>query len=263
MTSQDFFAAKPLKLGEGPGLLLAHGAGSDIQDSYGPVLEKLAANNTVIGPDYPGSGQSPLWDHPLTLDEIADYIVASAVHAGVESFAISGFSMGTAVAVRAATRHPERVTGLVLSSGFAYPNARLRLVIETWRALGRNTGDSRTLAAYLSLMVGGTTWLDERSPRETEEQLALFAAGMPAGTDAQLAVFDDIDVREDLGRIAVPTRVVSPLGDLITTPVHSRELADGIAGAELVTLDCGHAIAAEQPDAWADVLTDFLAVLNR
>lgn len=247
--------------GSGPGLLLAHGAGSDVEDSYGPILESLASRRTVIGPDYPGSGNNPLLDHPLSLDQLADNIVESAVQSGVHSFAISGFSMGVSVSVRAAVRHPERVTALVLSAGFARPNARLKLVIDTWRALGAPGGDSRVLASYLSLVVGGTRWLDERSHEEIEEQLELFSAGMPPGTDAQLALFDDIDVRADLARIAVPALVVSPLGDLLITPVHSRELADGIPGARLATLDCGHAIAAERPAEWAELITEFLAAV--
>ncbi|MEU3712879.1 alpha/beta fold hydrolase [Streptomyces catenulae] len=255
-------AEAPLKVGKGPGLLLAHGAGSDIQDSYGPVIDRIAESNTVIGPDYPGSGNTRLPEEALTLDGLADYLVASAVRAGVDSFALSGFSMGTAIAVRAATRHPERVTALILSSGFAFPNPRLRLVIETWRSLGKRPEEARILAAYLSLVVGGAEWLDGRSPDEVEEQLALFAAGMPPGTDEQLAVFDHIDVREDLGRIAVPTLVISPTGDLITTPAHSRQLVDGIPGAELLTLDCGHAIATERPDEWAAAITEFLAGVN-
>lgn len=244
--------------GSGPALLLAHGAGSDIQDSYGPILGELTGRHTVIGPDFPGSGKSPLPRGPLSLNLLADHIVDSAVRAGAETFALSGFSMGTAVAVRAAARHPERVTGLVLSSGFAKPNARLLLAIDTWRTLGRG-GDARALASYLSLLVGGATWLDARSSEELEEQLALFAAGMPPGTDEQLALFGTIDVRPDLAGIRVPTLVISPTEDILTTPSLSRELAAGIPGARLATLECGHAIAAERPGAWAALITDFLA----
>ncbi len=248
----------PLLQGDGPALLLAHGAGSDVQDSFGPLIDDLAEYRTVIGPDYPGSGNTPLSGRPLTLDELADHITESAVRHGAEKYAISGFSMGCSVAVRAAARHPERVTALILSAGFAHPNPRLRLVVDTWRALGRNLPRSRELAAYLALMVGGPEWLDERSTEEIEEQLTLFAGALPPGTDAQLALFDHIDVRADLARISVPTLVVSPLRDLLVTPLHSRELADGIPGARLAALDCGHAIAAEEPAAWAALIRDFL-----
>ncbi|MBT2507500.1 hypothetical protein J7I98_16730 [Streptomyces sp. ISL-98] len=48
----------------------------DIQDSYAPTLERLFC---------PGSGNSPLWDHPLTLDGIADYTAESAALTGFES----------------------------------------------------------------------------------------------------------------------------------------------------------------------------------
>ncbi|MFH7595259.1 alpha/beta hydrolase [Streptomyces racemochromogenes] len=259
MTSTPPSRKSVLVRGSGPGLLLAHGAGSDIEDSFGPVIENLAARRTVVGPDYPGSGDNPLPDVPLTLDMLADHIVESAVQSGVHSFAISGFSMGTTVAVRAAVRHPERVTALVLSAGFARRNARLKLAVDTWRALGAPGGDGRVLASYLSLLVGGTRWLDARSEGEIGEQLELFAAGMPPGTDAQLALFDELDVRADLARIDVPVLVVSPSGDLLVTPLHSRELAEGIPGARLATLDCGHAIAAELPAEWAALIDGFLS----
>ena len=244
--------------GSGPGLLLAHGAGSDVQDSFGPVIESLAQSRTVLGPDFPGSGSTPLADGPLSLDMLADGIVESAVQSGANTFAVSGFSMGTTVAVRAAVRHPERVTALVLSAGFAFPNPRLRLVIDTWRSLARRDPAGRDLAAFLSLMVGGTDWLDERSGAQIEKQLRLFAAGMPPGADAQLALFGHIDVRRDLAQVRVPTLVVSGSRDVFTTPVHSRELADGIPGARLAVLECGHAIAAERPAAWAALIREFL-----
>lgn len=261
MTTQPPFTNSPLVHGTGPGLLLAHGAGSDVMDSYGPVAGLLAEHHTVVGPDFPGSGATPLPDGPLTLDQLADHIVESAVHQGVHRFAISGFSMGCAVSVRAAVRHPERVTALVLSAGFARPNARLRLIADTWRELGAAPGSERALAAYLSLLVGSREWLDARSARDMEEQLTLFSEGAPPGTDAQLALFEHIDVTADLARIAVPALVVSATGDLLTTPLHSRELADGLPHAKLATLDCGHAIAMERPTEWAQLITEFLSTI--
>ncbi|MFE1788105.1 alpha/beta fold hydrolase [Streptomyces sp. NPDC059525] len=109
----------------------------------------------------------------------------------------------------------------------AYDSRNLKLAVDTRRALGAPGGDGRVLASYLSLLVGGTRWLDARSEGEIGEQLELFAAGIPPGTDAQLALFDELDVRADLARIDVPVLVVSPWGDLLITPIHSLELAGG------------------------------------
>ncbi|MFF1420471.1 alpha/beta fold hydrolase [Streptomyces sp. NPDC058280] len=120
--------------GTGPGLLLAHGATGSIEGNFAPVLPALAAAHTVVAPDYPGSGETPVADAPLDLDELTDSVVDSAVRRGVGRFAVLGFSLGTLVAVRAAVRHPERVTALVLTAGFARPDDHLLGLLPGWRA---------------------------------------------------------------------------------------------------------------------------------
>ncbi|MFZ3559932.1 alpha/beta fold hydrolase [Streptomyces sp. BH055] len=120
--------------GTGPGLLLAHGATGSIEGNFAPVLPALAAAHTVVAPDYPGSGETPVADAPLDLDELTDAVVDSAVRRGVGRFAVLGFSLGTLVAVRAAVRHPERVTALVLTAGFARPDDHVLGLLPAWRA---------------------------------------------------------------------------------------------------------------------------------
>lgn len=119
--------------GIGPGLLLAHGATGSVEGNFGPVLPALAAAHTVVAPDYPGSGATPVADAPLDLDALTDAVVDSAVRRGVGRFAVLGFSLGTLVAVRAAVRHPERVTALVLTAGFPRPDDHLLGLLPGWR----------------------------------------------------------------------------------------------------------------------------------
>ncbi|WP_055589525.1 alpha/beta fold hydrolase [Streptacidiphilus griseoplanus] len=120
--------------GTGPGLLLAHGATGSVEANFAPVLPALAAARTVVAPDYPGSGDTPVVSFPLELDELADAVVDSAVQRGFRRFAVAGFSLGTAVAVRAAVRHPTRVTALVLTAGFARADDHLLALLPGWRA---------------------------------------------------------------------------------------------------------------------------------
>jgi pimeloyl-ACP methyl ester carboxylesterase len=77
--------------------------------SWGTVVEALAAEHTVLLLNLPGSGGSPLPDVALQIDVIADQVVATAQKAGLESFAVAGASLGAAVAIKVAARHPERV----------------------------------------------------------------------------------------------------------------------------------------------------------
>lgn len=74
---------------------------------------------------------------PLTLYGLADALVRAGVDAGVSRFNILGYSLGTAVAVRAASRHPQRVTGLALTAGFT-PSR------EAWIRKGRLPGMAPT-----------------------------------------------------------------------------------------------------------------------
>ncbi|WP_112227115.1 alpha/beta fold hydrolase [Lentzea atacamensis] len=108
--------------------------GGSVQANYGPILGTLTQYFTVIAPDLPGSGGSPKAGGPLDLEKRADDLVDLAVGAGHESFFVCGCSMGCAVAVTAAVRHPDRVRGLVLSTPFGR---------STPRPGRRSTGGSR------------------------------------------------------------------------------------------------------------------------
>ncbi len=68
-----------------------------------------------------------------------------------------------------------------------------------------------------------------------------------------------VDTRADLPRITAPTLVVATTEDGLATPEHSRQLADGIPGAELVEIAAGHSIAAEARDDWLAAIRSLLA----
>ncbi|WP_079191745.1 hypothetical protein [Streptomyces sp. CB00455] len=76
--------------GSGPGLLPAHGAGGGIEANYGPIMEGLAAQRTVVGVDYSGSRRIPATSTPLELDVLADQLVAAADVEGLDTFAVCG-----------------------------------------------------------------------------------------------------------------------------------------------------------------------------
>jgi proline iminopeptidase len=68
------------------------------------------------------------------------------------------------------------------------------------------------------------------------------------------------DLRSVLARIDAPALVITGDADFITGPECARDLADGIAGAELVIVeDCGHFTFVEQPDRFRDEVTRFLS----
>lgn len=167
--------------GSGPGLALAHGAGSSVAGTYGPILEGLAAHHTVVGIDYPGSGDTPRSTTPLSLDDLADQLVAAAVAEGLDTFALSGYSLGGPVAIRAAARHPERVTALVLTATFPYRDNHLALALPIWRKLAES-GNREVLAEYLTMMALGADALEAMPAEQLQQAIGFTAASVADGT---------------------------------------------------------------------------------
>ncbi|WP_344118672.1 alpha/beta fold hydrolase [Streptomyces blastmyceticus] len=220
-------------------------------------LPGLTAGRTTVGVDFPGTGDTPRSATPLVLDELADQLVAAAVAEGLETFAIAGYSLGTAVAIRAATRHPERVTALVLTAPFARPNARLRLNAAHWRDL-YVSGAHASLAQFLVPLALGASVLEAVPADDLDALVQATARTLPPGSAEHTDLVTRVDVREDLSRITVPTLVVSTTEDLLVTPDLHHEVADAIPGAELVGIRTGHLPFAERPDEWLGLITAFL-----
>lgn len=243
--------------GSGPGILLAHGAGGSIEGNYLPIIPALAERHTVVAPDYPGSGGTPRASEPLTLDGLADAVVASATEAGLETFTLVGYSLGTMVSVRAAARYPERVRGLVLTAGLAKADNRLLASLDIWRKLLAD-GDRETFARFVALSGFGEPFFNAVPTEQLGSFYEQLAAGIPDGAADQAAVVQTADTTGDLAGISVPTLVIATTLDTLASPAGSRVLADRIPGAEYAELEAGHVPMAERPEEWQKLITSFL-----
>src|SRR4051794_41205324 len=104
--------------GDGPPLLLLHGIGNSAQ-TWAGVIEKLAAQHTVLAPDLLGHGSS---DKPR-----GDYSIAGYANGmrdllsvlDIEQATVVGHSLGGGIALQFAYQFPERCQrlGLVGSGG--------------------------------------------------------------------------------------------------------------------------------------------------
>lgn len=101
--------------GTGKPLILLHGGFGSIE-MFAALLPTLALDHQVIGVDLYGHGRTALTDRPLRFEDMADDIAGLIEHLGLEKAGVLGFSLGGAVALQTAIRHPERVNKLVLIS---------------------------------------------------------------------------------------------------------------------------------------------------
>ncbi|MGW2405324.1 alpha/beta fold hydrolase [Streptomyces sp. NPDC001739] len=242
----------------GPGILLAHGATGSVEGNYGGLIPALTATgHHVVAPDYPGSGNTPRASGPLELDALADALVAEATGAGMDTFTVIGFSMGTAVSVRAAARHPERVRGLVLTAGLAKADARTRVWLDLWLRL-LEQGDYTGFAQVRALSGLAPEAFNALSPTERAALLDPDPSLPPAGSAEQAALVRALDTTADLPTITVPTLVIATTLDTLLHPSHSRYLADHIPGAEYAEIATGHLPMVERPAEWQELIHTFL-----
>ena len=101
--------------GSGPPLLLAHGAHMTV-DAMAPLTTRLAEHRRVVAVELEGHGRTADADRPLTYEQMADDTAALARHLELGEADFVGFSMGAAVGLQLAIRHPDLVRRLVAAS---------------------------------------------------------------------------------------------------------------------------------------------------
>ena len=101
--------------GRGRPLVLLHGAYMTIE-MLGPILPGLAGSRQVIAVELQGHGRTADVDRPLTYEGMADDTAGLLRHLDIDSADVFGYSMGGAVALQLAIRHPDVVRKLVIAS---------------------------------------------------------------------------------------------------------------------------------------------------
>ncbi|MDE1916868.1 MAG: alpha/beta hydrolase [Sphingomonadales bacterium] len=101
-----------------PKLLLLHGFPTS-SHMFRDLIPHLADHFHIVAPDLPGFGQSA--DPKInSFDSIADTIERFTESVGFDRFIIYVFDYGAPTGFRLATRHPERIAGIISQNGNAY-----------------------------------------------------------------------------------------------------------------------------------------------
>jgi pimeloyl-ACP methyl ester carboxylesterase len=100
----------------GTPLLLLHGGLFNIDLQFGEVLPTLAQTRQVIAVDFQAHGHTGDIDRPLTTAHLASDVVALLQHLEVPKVDVFGFSVGGAVALYLAIKHPELIRKAIVSS---------------------------------------------------------------------------------------------------------------------------------------------------
>jgi pimeloyl-ACP methyl ester carboxylesterase len=104
---------------DAPTLLLLHGFPTS-STQYQSLIDLLADRFHLAAPDYPGFGYTAPLSGAATFERLADVIDGFVERLGLDHYTVYVFDFGAPVGFRLATRHPERVDGLIIQNGNAY-----------------------------------------------------------------------------------------------------------------------------------------------
>jgi len=120
----DGRSLRVLEAGEGPPLVLIHGAVSVAEDMALGPMPRLAARYRVLAVDRPGHGLSRRARFEAGPRRQAELIREGLSDLGVERPVVLGHSAGGWVALAWAAMRPDAVAGLVLVGPIVYPEVR-------------------------------------------------------------------------------------------------------------------------------------------
>lgn len=247
---------------DGPVVVLVHGLTSN-SDDWGPVAHRLVAQGVrVVGVNQRGHGGSSVGEDGFGPRRQGADVGQVLSALDLRDVVLVGHSMGGVAAMSLMTLAPEcgadRVAALTLVATLADSVRRDRRVALRFadRPQDAISGHPLHAPAVARWVFGGTP-----SARLVEDALA-SARRCPDETriGASLGLLD-LDLRNLLPSIDVPTKVICGTHDRLTSLAENRRIAERIPGAEMVVVPgAGHLVIWEQPDVMAEAIA---ALVNR
>jgi pimeloyl-ACP methyl ester carboxylesterase len=250
-------------------LLLLHGFPSS-SAQYQSLMDRLEDRYYVIAPDYPGFGQSPPLEGTTSFDRIADIVDGFTQASGLDRFSLYMFDFGAPVGFRLATRHPERVQGLVLQNGNAYEKGLgpgMQALKPYWQDRSANEGAIR---GFLQLEATRSQYLDGVPDTTTVNpdlwELDQRYLELPGRDRVMLDLLHDYQNNvalyprwhEYMRANQPPALLAWGQNDQFFPPDGAREYLHDLPDAELHLLDTGHFATATHTHAIAELVAAFL-----
>jgi 3-oxoadipate enol-lactonase/4-carboxymuconolactone decarboxylase len=220
------------------------------------VVGALDARYRVLRFDLPGHGISPATTERFSVGELAASVLAAVDAAGGGPFHYAGVSLGGAIGLELALRHPDRVLTLtVICSGAKIGTA------EAWH---ERAAQIRASGTPSQVRGSSERWFApgflQRDPSAGSRALETLMDVDDESYALACEALAGFDVRDAVPGIRVPTLCVSGELDGPTPVALLAELAAAIPGARHETIPgVAHLPAYERPDVVAALLLEFIA----
>jgi pimeloyl-ACP methyl ester carboxylesterase len=248
--------------GTGVPVLFLHGWGLD-HKAYKRALSRLVrAGLHVYAPALPGfGGTAGLGGRSVALEDYADWVATFLDSVGVEEKVIvMGHSFGGGVAIELAHDHPDRVRALVLinsvgGSAWARSGSVVRSMAERplwdWGIhFQRDLLPIRQARRVLPVI------LSEGVPNLLRDPKSFWRA---AGVARRVDLTEELDV---LRQRQLPVVVLWGQRDHLVTQASFEDMCMALGQPDVVTVPGNHSWLIADPDAFGEVMTNVLELIN-
>jgi pimeloyl-ACP methyl ester carboxylesterase len=253
--------------GDGPAIILLHGASGNLRDMTFDLARRLERSYRVISFDRPGLGRSdPLHDRGESPREQARHLARAAEQLGVGKAVIVGHSYGGAVALAWALEAPDQAAAVVSLAGVAMPWPG---GLGFWYDFASNRLVGRFVLPVLARLVPDryvhnairNVFLPDAPPEDYADHIGIDLALDPRiqhTNAAQVARLRPhvVEMSAEYDGLDLPVELLhGTLDDTVPARIHSTPLSKIAPNANLTLLpDTGHMPHHAEPDITVDVI---------
>ncbi len=239
MVEADGFKIRYWESGRGEPLVVVHGAGGP-QGNAGGALELLAKDRRIIAFELPGFGDSEPNTRTTNGREMAASLASAVAALGIDEYAIMGTSMGGIIVLWWAIDYPKNVTSVIAE------------VPSAFRCCYKRPDN---LLSDRAAFIRAFHARPERKP-----WLADFKPNAPWDLVGKIMGGDrDPALEAELPTITAPVLVLMGAKDGVISANEGHHYKELIENCYLMIVhDAAHDLKGDRPEAFADVVGDFL-----
>jgi pimeloyl-ACP methyl ester carboxylesterase len=258
--------------GEGFPLVLSHPFSASLE-FWESLVQSLPPKYQVIAYDVRGHGLSsaPAGEENYTLDILVEDLYNLLKHLKIEKAYIGGLSLGGAISVGFAGRHPDMLKALLvfdIHGGFQPPaDPAMKAAMAEGRAKGEKYALERGMADFARRQLAtGSAFPpvpdDEALREQYVERMARFPVNGYIGV-GRASPWEEEWQRQVADGIKVPTLITVGSDDLPMVVSGTAELHEHIKGSRYVIIKGSvHETARWRPDVFNQAVIDFLEAVE-
>ncbi len=229
---------------------------------YARESEQLAARLgwRVVNPSLPGfGGSAPLAEEEISLDRLTDFVDLVRDELSIKQCVLLGHSMGGAVAVQYAMRHPEEILALIYRDGVATPQWQVRSGVSA-RALSHIVPDAAQMVDLVGavaldvpdLLVGHLFTTVKALLPDLRSNFSMIMRAAPVAE--MLRTIDLTTSVKELVSAEIPIYPVWGCFDRVIAN-ETAEAFSEVAGVPIQWVPGGHSWMLARPSGQSDLLT--------